>query len=224
MCDNTEMQQCPPKTFNKLAEFANFHLTNRSGEKETLKPRFTLPTLSLKPTFIIPKLNSTSKMDDVKNKIETPHELSLQKIMALKDLKISNIIQPNVLPSMNNHQFVDLSTALRTGDIPILVPNKNPNNQDFQPKFIDCDILPSLLPIITQDCEIDASHILARDVTKFRTKANSKIGKIICSKFQSRYVPYVDHNFKQKHIIKAFAFRKPSPDDVILSHTLNIRR
>lgn len=228
------MHQCPPKTFNKLAEFANFHLTNKSieTEKETLKPKFILPKLSIKdpsvkPTFIIPKLSSVLKMDDVKNKTETPHDLSLQKIMALKDLNISNIAKSNNLPSpsTSDHQFVDLSTALRTNDIPILVPNKNPTNPKFEPKFIDCDILPNLLPTITQDCEIDASHILVRNITKYGTRMNSKFGKIICSKFRSRNVPYVDHDFNQKHRIEAFTFRTQSPDDVILNHIAsNIQR
>lgn len=231
---NTEMQQCPPKSFNKLAEFANFHLTNKSieTEKETLKPKFILPKFSMKDpsvksTFIIPKLGSIPKMDDLKNKIETPHDLSLQKIMALKDLNISKVTKLNDLPSpsTNDHHFVDLSTALRTDDVPILVPNRNPNNPKFEPKFIDCDIPPNLLPTITQDCEIDASHILVRNITKYRTRINSKFGKIICSKFRERNVPYVDHNFNQKHRIEAFTFRTKSPDDVILHHmSSNIQR
>lgn len=225
------MRQSPPKAFNKLAEFANFHLTNRSVSSSTAaeKPKFNLPKFSIKdpsvkPTFIIPKLSNASKLDNLKNRTETPHDMSMQKIMALKDLRISSIAKPNE-STQTVHQIVDLSTALRTGNIPILVPNKIPNNENFQPKFIDCEILSNYLPTITKDCEIDASHVLVRNIAKFRTKCNSKFGKIICSKFRNRNVPYVDHSFNQKYGIAAFPFLSPSPCDLILKHvSLNLNR
>lgn len=227
-----EVTQGPQKTFNKLAEFANFHLTNRSIQTsvDAEKPKFSIPKFSikdpsLKSAFIIPKLNNASKLDDLKNKIETPHELSMQKIMALKDLKISSITKPND-STKSDHQIVDLSTALRTdGNIPILVPNKIPNNEHFQPKFIDCEILSNYLPTITKDCEIDASHVLVRNMAKFQTKSNSKFGKIICSKFRNRNVPYVDHSFDRKYTIEEFPFLSPSPCDLILKHvSFNLNR
>lgn len=178
----------------------------------------------MKPTFIIPKLGSASKLEDLKNVIGTPHDLSMQKIMALKDLNISRITKPNE-STARNHQIVDLSTALRTGNVPIMVPNKIPADENFQPKFIDCETMSTLLPTITKDCEIDASHVLVRNVAKFRTKCNSKFGKIICSKFRARHVPYVEHNFEQKYAIEAFSFLSPSPCDLILKHvSLNLNR
>lgn len=225
------MVQCPPKAFNKLSEFANFHLTNRPAEtsKETNTPKFTIPKFSMtdsstKSTFIIPKLNSASKVDDLKNKIETPHELSMQKIMALTDLKISGYSKPSKLLSSN--QTVDLSTALRTDvNVPIVVPHKVSTNDSFQPKFIDCEILTDYLPTITKDCEIDASHVLIRNCGKFRTRNYSTFGKIICSKFRARSVPYVDHDFRQRNAIEAFSFLSPSPCDLILKHVaLNLHR
>lgn len=229
---NIETEQFPPQSFNKLAEFANFHLTNRPVEATSVqaaKPMFNIPKFSIKdpsakPAFIIPQLSQTSKLDDLKNRIGTPHELSMQKIMALKDLNISNITKPNETTS-NNHQIIDLSTALRTGNSPILVPNRITTDENFQPKFIDCEILTNYLPTITKDCEIDASHVLVRNIAKFRTKCNSKFGKIICSKFRNRNVPYVDHSFNQTYTIDAFPFLSPSPCDVILKHVrLNVQR
>lgn len=223
--------ECPPKAFNKLAEFANFHLTNRptvASTAATENPKFKIPKFSIKDpsaksTFIIPKLGGASKVDDSKNRIETPHELSMQKIMALKELNLSsNSKSAESIPP--NCQTVDLSTALRTGvNAPILVPHKIPTDDNFQPKFIDCDILTGYLPTITQDCEIDVSHVLARNCRKYRTRNYSKFGKIICSKFRARDVPYVDHDFRQRHAIEAFGFLTPSPCDLILKH-VNLHR
>lgn len=221
---NIETEQCPPKTFNKLAEFANFHLTSRSAEPsvEVAKPKFNIPKFSIKdpsakPTFIIPKLNSALKTDNLTNKIGTPHELSMQKIMALKELKISNISKSNQ-PTDSSQQIVDLSTALRTGNVPILAPTSIPTDENFQPKFIDCEILTNFLPTITRDCEIDVSHVLVRNVTKYRTNRKSKFGKVFCSKFRNLNVPYVDHNFSRRNVVEAFSFLSPSPCDLILKH------
>lgn len=189
-------------------------------------PKFSIKDSSAKSTFIIPKLlNSVPKGDDSKNRIETPHELSMQKIMALKELKISDNAKLNE-SNLPNCPSVDLSTALRTNvNVPIIVHHTLPNNDNFQPKFIDCDILTNYLPTITQDCEIDASHILVRNCRKYRTKNYSKFGKIICSKFRARNVPYVEHDFRQRYTIEAFGFGTPSPCDLILKHVaMNLHR
>lgn len=153
----------------------------------------------------------------------TPHELSLKKIMDLKNIKLSDECKTeNALtqsPPLCEESVIDLSTALRTeNSIPIQNPIdhtlENDENKSFIPNYIDCDqALTILMPTITKDCEIDISNI---SHAMNRVNAISKFGKTLCSRYRCSSMPYVKHEFFIRHKIERYAFEHPSPDDLIL--------
>lgn len=199
---------------------------------------------------MIPKLNgtfSTIQKLNLNNPTNlTPHELSLKKIINMKNnnnnivpmssldksIKNENILLP--IQANDENQFViDLTSALRQNDkIPIESPMKSIDIEEFTPKFIDCELskiadddnLLSTLPIITNDCcEIDSSSILTMPIMRL-TKKRSKFGKILCTKYRCRSKPIVSHEFMRKHIIEPFWFSRPSPDDIILEQLKKLKR
>lgn len=187
------------------------------------------PKLSSSPgAFNIPKLTSSPtfgsvNLSTIKAEL-TPHEISLRKIMDLKKIHITEQPQEtNITLSPTVEQVIDLSTALRTDSkIPInddteLVSTDEP----FVPMYIDCDLVSQttndklhLLPNITQDCEIDISHLV--NVKLPTARVISKFGKILCSKYRCKNVSYIRHGFTPKNSIKQFMFGQPSPDDIVL--------
>lgn len=229
-------------TFNKLSDLANFHLQN--SVPESIDATTSIMTnLSISPKFVIPKLNGTfstiQKCNINNNTNLTPHELSLKKIIHMKNnysgttkisqehlMKNETNLSPKVIDDEN--QFViDLSSALRQNDkIPIESPMKSIDIEEFTPKFIDCELSTinhNLLTMITNDCEIDSSSILVMPIRRV-TKKRSKFGKILCTKYRCNRKPIVSHDFKQKHVIEPFWFGRPSPDDIILEQLKKLKR
>lgn len=182
--------------------------------------------------FNLPKLKSnspTSCSPVLSGDRLTPHELSLQKIMGLKRLHISGDVPGNrsdsiqttyakcdtddassssSLPNDDQQFSVDLMSALMAPGATnqISAPRKHmPEPIDF--RFVDCDIIEHhrSLPIVTKDCCLDISGILA-DVIGCRTKKTSSFGKILCSRYSRRIKPFVVHGFDNKHHIKPFGF------------------
>lgn len=179
--------------------------------------------------FSIPKLTPKFNSPSLLRKELTPHELSLKKIMDLKNIELSDNIQCKMENPLRKPQpfcensIIDLSSALRTeNSIPIQIPIEhaleNVEKKSFIPNYIDCDqALTILMPTITKDCEIDISNI-SQTINRF--KAISKFGKTLCSRYRCSAMPYVKHDFFIRHQIERYAFQHPSPDDLIL-HQLN---
>lgn len=227
--------------FTKLSQMANAHLTSANSTNEsptkTRSANINITPPLNRPKFILPKLNSNSPTNSspvLSGDKLTPHEASLQKIMKLKRLSISNdspASTPSGLsaadlehvqttyanvdsdnsssPSTNvveEPQFmVDLSRAL-------IRPNAAMNNikpvaEKNNFKFVDCDIAerPFLLPNVTKDCCLDISEVMA-DILLCRTKQTSCFGKILCSRYRNRRKPSLVHGFDNKHAIKPFGF------------------
>lgn len=196
-------------------------------------PNANNPTLS---NFVIPKFNTGqspsygSSSDGL-----TPHEMSLKKIMEMRKLNISDDVamavvetvarnstdangtkQATALTKSSDQQtsslynltnfVVDLSAALLAKDDQVTAPPKI-IPEEFEVKFVDCEISPcaALMPIITKDCEIDASGVLNEQVNA-RTRRPSSFGKILCTQFRCKRMPYVSHEFQPRHKIVPFAF------------------
>lgn len=186
------------------------------------------PVLSSSPSsFTIPKLTNSpivdaaSHLTNATSKTElTPHEISLRKIMDLKKIHITE--KPKVLENIQSPLIeIDLSTALRTDTkIPITTNALlDTATEPFVPMYIDCDLPATLnkyqlMPNVTQDCEIDISHLL--NVKLPTARVISKFGKTLCSRYRCKDLPYIMHCFEPKHSIKQFLFGQPSPDDIVL--------
>lgn len=216
-------EQSIASSFTTLSDFTNFHLQKFGGESSSV-PRLNIAN----SPFAIPKLTSKLSTPQSKNTELTPHELSLKKIMGLKNIHFTEKITnestsspPTKSPPPFSADFViDLSTALRTtNSIPIQIAidrSANDENNSFIPNYIDCDqAMPQsiLMHTITKDCEIDISSISR---AMHRTKSSSKFGKILCSRYRCTSVPYVKHEFNIRHKIERYTFQNPSPDDLIL--------
>lgn len=104
---------------------------------------------------------------------------------------------------------VDLTSALnKPGTAGTAVPapiRRAAEPIDFQ--FIDCDTSerPAPRPIVTKDCCLDISGIMA-DALVCRTKRTTAFGRVLCSRYSRRVKPFVVHGFKNKHQIKPFSF------------------
>lgn len=242
-----------PVILNKFSDSANAHLpTARLGTDPTATSPLRSNSINIMPTanrskFTVPKLNGYSPLGSSptvgSGEQLTPHEISLQKIMELRRLKISGDGSPNsggsggsdderirttyakcdpdmsgsssvpstaVLPvAVDEQSFaVDLTCALnKPGTVNSVVAPVKRVAEPINFKFVDCDIIerPSARPIVTKDCRLDISGILA-DVIGCRTKQTSTFGRILCSRYTRRVKPYVVHGFDNKHQIEPFGF------------------
>lgn len=116
---------------------------------------------------------------------------------------------------------IDLSAALLTASIvQVKVPVLEPE-EEFTPKFIDCDVTPLMTQKIRLDeyCEVDARHLLQVGIPLRGEK--STFGKVFCRKYCMRKKPYVPHVFVTRESPKIFKFDSESPDEVI---TRNLER
>lgn len=210
-------------SFTKLSDFTNFHLQRSSGD---LLSNVSVPRLNTaSKLFSIPKLTPKFIAPPELRTELTPHELSLKKILDLKNIKLSDHVLCTTENTLTKSAplcadpVIDLSTALRTANsIPIQIPFdnalENNENKSFIPNYIDCDqALTILMPAITKDCEIDISNI---SHALNRIKTISKFGKTLCSRYRCSAIPYVKHEFFIRHKIDRYAFEHPSPDDLIL--------
>lgn len=212
-------------TFTNLADLANYRLKNASLHNGST-PSIAVPIANKigGNNFVIPKFKSGQSPNyGSSSEGLTPHEMSLKKIMEMRKLHISddainttdtnssdvrtitfNSRQSSLSDSTNF--VVDLSAALLGKEDQVIVPPKI-IPEVFNVKFVDCEISPriALMPIITKDCEIDASSILNQQVG-IRTRRTSSFGKIICTNFRRKHMPYVSHEFQPVHKIVPFAF------------------
>lgn len=188
------------------------------------------------PNFVIPKFKTgQSPSYGSSSDGMTPHEMSLKKIMEMRKLHISDdvaMVETVALNTTHAHMngpkqadtvtnssdpqtsslnnltsfVVDLSAALLAKDDKVTAPPKI-IPEVFDVKFVGCEISPraALMPIITKDCEIDASGVLNERVNA-RTRRPSSFGKILCTQFRCKRMPYVSHEFQPKHKIVPFAF------------------
>lgn len=205
--------------FNNLSEMANAHLLTTSSVKDSAEkqtPSINIPQPASTMKFFIPKLSGGSNLSLSPSSSETPtpHELSLKKIMDFKRLSISD--QENIPITTTENKIVDtemkclvdLTSALnKPGFVsPMIVPEKRVvETIDF--KFNDCDFTESLsaMPTVTRDCCLNISDIV-KEKLKNRTKITSPFGKILCSRFKCKSIPYIRHGFENKHRIEPFRF------------------
>lgn len=205
--------------FQNLSEMANAHLSSTTsvkdtGEKQT--PCINIPRPANKSKIFIPKLSGGSNLSLSPSSSETPtpHELSLKKIMDLKRLSISDqenipiTTAENEIVDSEQKCLVDLTCALNKPGfaLPMIVAEKRAiETIDF--KFNDCDFIESSssLPSVTRDCCLNISDVL-REKLKNRTKNTSPLGKILCSRFKCKSIPYIRHGFEYKHKIQPFRF------------------
>lgn len=206
-------ESTPPSSFCNLSDLAKFYLDKSTGDQRA--------NIATGTKFTIPKLGGLGLLKTDANL--TPHQMSLQKIIN-KKVQISNV-EPNtqqeshVSPLDSNQFIVDLSTALKTDDIPIITPVETTKVDLFTPSFVDCETTIKTIslpkPVF---CEIDLSHILSQNVKKF-TKFVSTFGRTLCQRYQNKSMVTVQHGFVRKHKILPYTFHKPSPDDVVLQFT-----
>lgn len=208
-----------PTKFANLSELANARLSsstlNKSTNDENQTPSITIPQ---RTKFFIPKLSggSTSSLSPSSSDALTPHEMSLKKIMDLKRLHLSSEsidTEPNVASENISRKdqicLVDLTAALNKPSAShlIVMPEKKVV-EEIDYKFIDCDIVDTSaknMPVVTRDCCLDISNILTEPL-KNRTKITSPFGKILCSRFKCKTIPYIRHGFDHKHQIQPFRF------------------
>lgn len=202
---------------------ANAHLLSSSTssvkdfgqDKQT--PSINIPQTANKVKFFVPKLSGGSNLSLSPSSSETPtpHELSLKKIMDLKRLSISDqenipitTAENKIIIDTEQKCLVDLTCALNKPGFasPMIVPEKRIiETIDF--KFNDCNFIesPSPMPTVTRDCCLNISDIRSEKL-KNRTKKTSPLGKILCSRFKCKSIPYIRHGFKNKHQIQPFRF------------------
>lgn len=223
--DNT--QRCHPPAFDNLTEMATYRLKNNKKASSSIAiPKFSKSPIS---NFLIPKLSMKQSPNSAGCEL-TPHEKSLKKIMQMRNMSISDDadkIQENTIPipmpSVTNNSteehsrlldstkfVVDLSTALLTKNDKVRARIKLSPEQ-FEVQLVDCELptLGTLAPDITQVCEIDATAIIDMRLSN-RTYKSTSLGKILCSRFRCKKMPYVSHKFKPKHTVVPFAFNIPN--------------
>lgn len=211
--------------FSNLSELANAHLNSAQlagAPSKTLSQSVQIPQLLNRQNFAIPKLSGGSGSVSPSSTGETPHEISLKKIMDLKRLHISSKHTSN--DTENNpperqatdsnetdakKQFpIDLASALNApnfGKSIILPAKKNVEQIDF--KFIDCDITDDCdrHTSLTEDCSFSISSILQQHFDS-RTMSTTDFGRVLCSKYRRKKQPVILHGFVNKHQIKPFEF------------------
>lgn len=226
---NTE--GAPKKLFTNLSDLTSFHL--QSNSVSPTSQTFSIPKLGSLPlfgkiepnsssTFVIPKLVQAQKSPQnyQLEKTLTPHEISMQKIMELKKIQISTEPKLNVPPKLmttntrtdEKQHIIDLSSAIRTENCPIVVAPAPIVNHSID--LIMATAITAPLPTITEVCEIDCSGVINFKTQK--AKLISKFGKILCSKYRCKSMPYIKHEFMHLNSIKPFLFMTDSPDDKIL--------
>lgn len=203
----------PKPSFSKLSDLTNFHLggvasATSGGTAAAAATGFVIPKLGLQPT----KIGAAAATN-----VLTPHELSLKKIMDLKNIRLTEQIEVKtaVVPSK-----IDLSTALRTANCVPIVRTVEATPTPFTPTYVDCETT-SLMPTITQDCQIDISALFD-DAQK--PKRASRFGKTLCMRYRFEDDKVgrrrVKHEFSIRHQIRPYSFGHLSPDDLVL-RTLN---
>lgn len=225
----------PPK-FSNLSELANAHLNSAQLPNEppkTLSQSIRIPQLTNRSNFVIPKLSGSSgSVSPSSTTGETPHEMSLKKIMDLKRLHISSNhsssdtenTPPDRQATDSNEtdaqkQFpIDLVSALNAPNFSksIITPAK-PIVEQIHFKFTDCDITgkggrhTSVTPTfatntsISHDCTLTISNILQQHFDS-RTMSTTDFGRVLCSKYKRKRQPVILHGFVNKHHIKPFEF------------------
>lgn len=165
--------------------------------------------MSLKKIMDMRKLNISGSVSP--SDTNTPKPLVLGDISNFKaalSVDSPKTASPHESPLANTSNFVvDLSAALFTKGDKITVPAKF-IPEEFELQFVDCEqMAPAaiILPNVTQDCEIDISHVLDVPLAN-RTNETSPFGKVLCSRFRCKRMPYVSHEFQPKHQIVPFSF------------------
>lgn len=193
-----------------------FNTTNQSPNCGSSGERLTPHEMSLKKIMEMRKL----RISDDRNSVQSDGSMEIDQnnqfsssVQSISSTE-SNANVPNALPSISNNSLlidttnfvVDLSAALLAKDDKITAPIKF-IPEDFEVKFVDCELSASsaLQTVITKDCEIDVSHLLNIQLNN-RTQKTSQFGKILCTKFRCKRMPYVGHEFHPKHNIVPFAF------------------
>lgn len=165
--------------------------------------------MSLKKIMEMRKLNISGSVSPSDTHTDKPLVLGdISNFKAALSVNPPKIVAPLESPLANTSNFVvDLSAALFSKDDKITVPAKF-IPEVFEMQFVDCEPLTPaaiILPNVTQDCEIDISHVLDVSLAN-RTNITSPFGKVLCSRFRCKRMPYVSHEFQPKHQIVPFAF------------------
>lgn len=188
---------------NSLANLTSPNLDSSLSNSGSLTPH----EISLKKIMDLRKLRINDETD-INNPIDS-FSASVEKattnvIPNSESLSYSISCKPS--NSLSENFVVDLRSALVTEHDKIIVPTKV-LPEKFDIKFVDCDAKPSkfLLPILTQNCEIDISDVLNKTLLN-RTKQTTAFGKILCSRFRCKEQPYVKHGFNPKHAVIPFKF------------------
>lgn len=236
---NSSTTQVSSPAFSKLSDLTNFHLSTGGGGG----------SLSATSGFVIPKLTlGLSKCEAATAAATTtltPHELSLKKIMDLKNIRLTEqtsgdeteqnrpVVGVDVVSSK-----IDLSSALRTANCVPIVMAAIDSAPPFVPTYIDCEQTTAIMPTITQDCQIDVSDLLLLATTDggHQPKRVSPFGKTLCMRYtfvdnnsddlmkqqqrRRRRLNRVKHEFTIRHHIRPYGFQNLSPDDLVL-RTLN---
>uniref|UniRef100_A0A1L8DBZ2 Uncharacterized protein n=1 Tax=Nyssomyia neivai TaxID=330878 RepID=A0A1L8DBZ2_9DIPT len=204
----------PPKTFGSLSELVSSRLETQSSAKKFILPKLNT-NQSSGSKFILPKLSNIPKFPSRGNILGKP-------LVEVDDLNVGKI-NLNEESSVENPQWtIDLTTALIGRSDPHFSAKQSskliPDDDDFVPQFIDCDMENEFLPgSITQYCEIDLSPLLGKKLKQRKHKA-SQLGRILCRKYRKSRFIKISTKFITEHHIEPFNFATPSPDDLCLQY------
>lgn len=215
----------PTTKFNNLSELASAHLASAN----VLVDRKTIFSQNIDITRQ-PKADYSSSASDSVDL--TPHEMSLKKIMDLKQLHISAQSIPNdfnqnvhtTFANATNDQstesckyVVDLQSALNihsTSASPRTSVDQTDNNNFFDRG----DQNTQKTPLNAGDvASIRPSHkmINVPDILNIqlfnRTLRTTPLGKVLCNRYKFKNQPYINHKIPTKHIIKPFRFDVKHP-------------
>lgn len=177
---------------------------------------------------------------------QTPHGLSMQKILDLKKLRLSAVPsadrQPLAAPIVVNLTAAAADTILRprrlspsssgvagngTADVdmlPVVPPICHPCDAPAASTantFRLLNPLNALSENLTVECDIDLSALAARKLPH-KTARRSRIGRVLCARYANRAAATraaarVRHEFAAgSGGVQRYRFEKPSPDDLIL--------
>lgn len=197
---------------------------------------FKLPSLggSIKSGFVLPKLvNLTSSSSGSSNLTDFAKSQLLT--CSQSDEKKTQFTIPKLFPSkteqMKNLEIedepqkilIDLKSALVTGteQTKVSVVPKKEVQENFIPKFVDCDFTmgsnSTKESTFDDHCELITLKELRSRYKKSSLERFSMMGKVIGRKFKKK-IPKIHHGYEPKNIIEPFKFDTLSPDDKILAH------
>lgn len=117
------------------------------------------------------------------------------------------------LSSKENLQPIDLTCAIKLN-------TEEPENKQFVKKRSPI-ITPSIF--IPHEANFEPMEVIEDKRPLLLSRRSSQLGQVLCRRWSSRFVPYVDMN-PAPRTVRHFVFNSPSPDDLIiraLNKTLN---